>query len=191
MSNGKIKITCGDLVFELEADNELLYRSFSDLRLDGGFSNNISSVKSRISAISETIRAEQKDSATMSECENEHQSVEVPSSHPAADLPDFNSLILERRSFSTSNWMLFMAWSVSHKGKIRFTKKQIHKIYCNSCKHIGLRSKDFISNFMLLLLNDYIVMVDKNTYELSETGYDKVHSVLGDSKEPDLLSQAI
>lgn len=191
MSNGKIKITCGDLIFELEADNELLYRSFSDIRIDGGFSNDISSVKSKVSAISEKIKAEQREVALAPEEESTHLDVDTSPNHHADDIPDFNSLILERRVFSTSNWMLFMAWSVSHNGKIRFTKKQLHKIYCNSCKHIGLRSKDFISNFMLLLLNDYIVMIDKNIYELSETGYNKVLSVFDESKNSDLLNQVI
>ena len=190
LSNGKLKITCGDLNVELEADNDLLYRSFSDMRIDGSFSNNITAIKAiEKRGIAISSETEKEAVCSPAEVDNTSTVIEIPSYQNSTDLPDFNALILEKRSFSTSNWMLFMAWSVSHKGKIKFTKKQIRKIYNNSCKHIGLRSKDFVSNFMLLLLNDYIVRIEKNTFELSDSGYKQAYSLLTDTNE--ILNEAI
>lgn len=192
MSNGKLIIDCGELHVELEADNELLYRSFSDLRNGVSFTNSSATIKSIRSDSSDVNADDSVDFvAEPQNIEPLHVVEEVLTHQVASELPDFNSLILERRKFSTSNWMLLMAWSVSHKGKIKFTKKQLRKIYHNSSKHIGLRSKDFVSNFMLLLLNDYIIMVDKNTFELSETGYQNSYSLLVEASNAEKLNEAI
>lgn len=194
MSTGKLKISYGELLVELEGDNELLYRSFSDMRLDGSFSNLSAGIKAvekhtalKSEPVKEVIPAESDESVTA----DSSDVIELRELTSASELPDFNSLILEKKTFTVSAWMLFMAWSVSHKGRIKFSKKQLKKIYCNSCKHIGLRSKDFVSNFMMLLLNDYIAMVEKNTFTLTDYGYKQAYAMLSEVNNESELSEAI
>lgn len=205
LSTGKLKINIGELNVELEGDNDLLYRSFSDIRTDGSFRSGskptVRSIDERLNRKAEpkleTITAEavnneaepQTDEITVTAAIAESSdTVKTPISQ---DLPDINTLILEKKKMATSAWMLIMAWSASHKGKIEFTKKQLRKIYNNSSKHVGLRSKDFISNFMLLLLNDYIVMTGKNTFELTDNGYEQAYSLLTESENTDSMNIAI
>ncbi len=193
MSTGKLKINIGELNVELEGDNDLLYRSFSDIRTDGSFRTD---GKATVRSIDESICRIQESkleiaAATAETEEAVPETIEAPVTQTSHDLPDINTLILEKKKLATSAWMLIMAWSASHKGKIEFNKKQLRKIYNNSSKHIGLRSKDFISNFMLLLLNDYIVMTRKNTFELTDHGYEQAYAILTESENPDSMNIAI
>lgn len=169
MANSNLKVTCKDYNVEIEGLDELIYKIFTDLR-EYGFSA-ISKVE--VSDNSNTDAPKE----TGKVIDNVHSISETKA------LPDLNILILEKRRFTQSQWMLLIAWYCSHHGKIFFTKKDVKKMYTSLRKYTRMKTSDFSTFFIQLIYNNYISQVDAERFELSSTGFDKSVELLSDKEE--------
>ncbi len=171
MANSTIKIDCKDYNIEIEGLEEFIYRIFSDLRQFG------------FSSVSKIEFSNENTEAVQPEVEEVKDNIRhVPEQKP---LPDLNLLILERRRFTQSQWMLLMAWFCSHNGKIFFSKKDIKKMYTTLKKYTKMKSGDFSSFFIQLIYNNHITKVDSDSFELSRAGYNKAVDLLRDKNSDD------
>ena len=74
--------------------------------------------------------------------------------------------------------------AVSFGGKYR-----IIDFTLSNCVNSGIDTVGVLTQYQPLLLNDYIIRIDKNTFELSDSGYKQAYSLLTDTN--DTLNEAI
>lgn len=179
MADSKIKISSDSLNIEIEGTSELIYKIFTDLK-DGRFLP-----PPEPAAQTEPEPAQLNLISTDRQAADNTRKIDVlpqdnikPVRPATTHMPDLNELILERRRFTQTEWMILLAWFTSHKGKFTFTKKDINKPYMKTSKYTGMKHNQLKSNLISLILNDCIVCVEKGTYLMTDTGIKRAISLL-------------
>ena len=179
MSECKIKIASESLKIEIEGTSDLIYKIFTDLK-DGRFSpppEPVSINKPEAAQLS-LICSDEKDSSDTQSADALPQD-DIKAVNPANNhTPDLNELILEKRRFTQTEWMILLAWFASHKGKVAFTKKDIRKPYLSISKYTKMRSNQLKSNLISLIFNDYLIAVEKDVYMMTDAGIERAISLL-------------
>ena len=181
MAGSKIKISTDSLNIEIEGGDDLIYKIFTDLK-NGRFLPPPAPAAeqaehNRLSLISTGEHT--TETAAQPDDEPVRETADVFTSSPAtAHLPDLNELILEKRRFTQTEWMILLAWFASHKGKSSFTKKDFRKPYMSISKYTKMRSNQLKSNLISLILNDCIICVEKDVYLMTDTGIERALSLL-------------
>ncbi|MGN1169680.1 MAG: hypothetical protein ACI4RB_06125 [Acutalibacteraceae bacterium] len=181
MAGSKIKISTDSLNIEIEGSDDLIYKIFTDLK-NGRFLPPPAPAAeqaehSRLSLIS--TGEQTTETAAQPDDEPDRETDDVFTASPAtAHLPDLNELILEKRRFTQTEWMILLAWFASHKGKSSFTKKDFRKPYMSISKYTKMRSNQLKSNLISLILNDCIICVEKDVYLMTDTGIERALSLL-------------
>ena len=169
MSESRIRITCENYNIEVEGSDDLIYRVFTDMRIHG-----LSAVKLNDADVKvRTIETPDSD-ASSDKPDN------ITYIHEKKPLPDLNILILEKRSFTQSQWMLLMAWFASHNGQSTFCKKDIKKIYSSLRRYTRMKNGDFSSFFIHLIYNNYVTQTESDCFALTGPGYDRAVELLSD-----------
>ena len=184
MAGSKIKISTDSLNIEIEGGDDLIYKIFTDLK-NGRFlpppapaaEQAEQAEHSKLSLIS--TGEQTTEAAAQPDDEPVRETADVITASPATShLPDLNELILEKRRFTQTEWMILLAWFASHNGKCSFTKKDFRKPYMSISKYTKMRSNQLKSNLISLILNDCIICVEKDVYLMTDTGIERALSLL-------------